>query len=116
LSIPGEGLPKPWDTDTKLKALTFEKLDPASGERRQFTQYYLFSCNGQPETDRDMVRLKLTALTLRYVYYAKIQFNLEYDVNNPNQADKAAVEFLRNALPEILSQLPLAEDVDKLNS
>ena len=116
LPVPGAGLPKPWDTDTMLKALTFEKNDPASGQTRRFTQYYLFSCNGHPETDRDMVRLKLTAMTLRYVYYAKIQFNLVYDVNNPDQADKAAVEFLRNALPEILTQLPLAEDVDKLNS
>ncbi|MBT3279069.1 MAG: hypothetical protein HN909_02915 [Phycisphaerales bacterium] len=115
LTLEFPSLPKPW-RKVEFKALTFTKRNAQSGKIRTFTQYYLFSCNGRPETDRLAVRATVKKLTVRYVYYSKIQFNLLHDTDNPEKTNELAKDFLRNVLPEILTQIPSAETVDKLNS
>ncbi|MCD4824683.1 MAG: hypothetical protein K8S55_08750 [Phycisphaerae bacterium] len=109
------GVPAPWDTDTELVALAYEKA--SEGVARRYVQYYLFSVNGVPEENRDKVRLILTKLTLRYVYYAKMQFfpYAPNGVRDMSLANAKAKEFLRNSLPAILRELPSAERIEQMH-
>lgn len=100
----------PWNF-TPYVSLRYERS--FQGHLQELVQYYVFSVNGLPETDRDKVRLRLVNPTWRYVYYSKIQFYPRGGVE-PKLADEKAGEFLRFCLPAILSQLPSAEDIEKL--
>lgn len=105
-------VPAPWDKDTPFSALYYERNDMAS---YNYVQYYLFSVNGRPETDRDLARIELTKLSNRYVYYAKIQFFPRAVIRDRVQADEHARDFLKNALPAVLGELPSQEYMSSLN-
>jgi hypothetical protein len=104
----------PWKNNTPMVALSYERT--YEGKLQQFVQYYLFCINGLPEEDRNQVRLRLLDLWKRYVYYAKLQFFPPAAVRgNLDQADEKAAEFLRHAMPAVLSQLPTAERMEQIN-
>ena len=110
LDVDVPGLPKSWDP-VPFKAIHYAR-NGGMGER--YVQYYLFSVNGQPVVDRNVARLRLTGLTTRYVYYAKLQFYPWSIVRNGDQADAKAAEFLKYSLPVVLKELPTEADIEKL--
>ena len=105
------GVPKSWEK-TPFVALSYEST--FKGNIQELAQYYLFSVNGIPETDRKGVRLRLANPTWRYVFYSKIQFFPRGNINDVNTSDEKARQFLRDCLPVILTQLPSAEDIQRL--
>ncbi|HNX27345.1 MAG TPA: hypothetical protein PKK48_08050, partial [Phycisphaerae bacterium] len=93
------GVPEPWDKRTPFTGLHYERND---NNAYSYVQYYLFSVNGLPETDRDAARIELTALSNRYVYYAKLQFFPRAVIRDKKQADERAKDFLRHCIPGVL--------------
>jgi hypothetical protein len=106
------GSPAPWNKEFKFKGLYYERPDYAG--RFEQVQYYLFDVNGRPEVSRERVRLALTNLRRRHVFYAKVQFYIPYPVTDRELADDKAREFLEYCLPSILKELPSQADVDRL--
>ncbi len=104
--------PAPWNEKFQFKALYYEMAQYA-GQFEQ-GQYYLFDVNGEPETSRDQVRISLTSLTLRYIFYSKIQFYIPAPIRNRQEANEKAKEFLEACLPAILKELPTKADIDML--
>jgi hypothetical protein len=109
LHFPVPGAPEPWKTDTPLAALYYVK------QGRQFVQYYVFCLNGLPQDNRDRVRIALTDLSLRYVYYAKIQFFPRGSVMNRSEVNARAEEFLQQVLPAVLRELPSRSTMQQYN-
>ena len=110
-SAPGEWGSRP----VKLRRILFERSD-YQGQTLQYAQYYVFSLNGEPETSREVVRLKLTSPFVRHAYFAKIQFGSLTPVFDPVRADEAARDFARHFLPHVLKVLPMPEEIEKLES
>lgn len=102
-----------WKT-TPFVALGYERT--FQGQFQELVQYYLFDVNGIQETDRKNVRFNLAKPERRYVFYSKIQFFPRGNVSGVKieEKDRRAKEFLRYCLPVILTQLPSAEDIQKL--
>ena len=112
LHTPVPVAPEPWSEDTAFTALGFEKI--TRGSLFEFVQYYLFSINGHPETSRKRVRLRLANLSLRYVYFSKIQFFPNGNVMNTTETSEKAKDFLRHCLPAVLRELPSPPEIEKL--
>ena len=106
------GAPEPWSKDTAFAALGYENM--LQGRSFEFMQFYLFCVNGIPETSRERVRLRLTDLRLRYVYFSKIQFYPHGNMANVRGEKEKAKEFLRYCLPAILRELPSPAEIEKL--
>ncbi|MBN1555157.1 MAG: hypothetical protein JXA11_10460 [Phycisphaerae bacterium] len=111
LKVKLPGRKEPWDHPS-FTALSYERT--YQGHSQELVQYYLFDVNGIPETRRETVRLNLAIPTWRYVFYSKIQFFPLGNVESVKIADEKAGEFLRYALPAVLTQLPSAEDIEAL--
>ena len=102
-----------WTDGLEFVALRYEKSD-AKGLGR-YVQYYLFNMCGLPMTSRERVRLGLMDLGRRYVYYAKIQVTpWPGRVDNSDEADSGAREFLTVCIPHVLGQFPSAQAVDQM--
>jgi len=107
--------PAPWDEPLTFVRVGYELPDDLKLSSQRYVQYYIFSLNGQPETSRNTVRLKLAnPFGSSYSYFAKIQFAPRGAVTDTAQADAAAEEFLLNVLPSVLAQLPLPREIEEL--
>ena len=82
---------------------------------REYAQYYIFSLNGVPECNRTTVRLTLASPFIRHAYFAKVQLSPASISSESDDTDRAAEEFLRLAMPEVLKALPSSEDIRKLD-
>lgn len=100
---------------TAVRRVLFEKMD-RDGRIRQYVQYYTLSVNDEMVTDRLTVRRKLTYPWVRYCYFAKVQFAPLGPVPNVDEADRAAGEFMKHFLPEVLRTLTTAQDIERLNA
>lgn len=99
------------------RAVRFRRTRYEDKAGRMFVEYYGFSLNGVPQDTREKVRGKLLNPFMRYSYFAKIQFSpLWMSVENLEETDRKAEEFLRHALPEILKVLPSARAVKALEN
>ncbi|MFP4053428.1 MAG: hypothetical protein ACLFV7_06145 [Phycisphaerae bacterium] len=107
-------LPAPWNEGFRLRRVVYEFVDPRTAAVAQYVQYYVFSLNGVPEVDRNVVRLELTLPWVRYAYFAKVQFGPRGTVDDIEEADQAAKEFLRAAMPAVLNALPSRQTVATL--
>ncbi|MCY2932098.1 MAG: hypothetical protein NTV86_21915 [Planctomycetota bacterium] len=100
--------------------VTFSRVTSESprGQRNRSVDYYAFCLNGKPETDRLAVRRKLTYPWVPHCYFAKIQFapRTNTEIDSIEEADRAAGEFVRHFLPEVLKGMPTPDDVEKLKS
>ncbi len=101
--------PLPWNKPFKCKRTLYRRM----GQTGKRVDYYMFCYNGRPMADWKMVRSAVANPFVRYSYFAKIQFTPWNEVDDIEQADKAAEEFLSYALPAILQTLPTEEDVKK---
>ena len=106
---PIQGVPKSWEDKAPLAALQFQSLDGLD-----LVSFYVFSVNGSPEPNRDVVRMSLMDLRKRYVYFAKIQFSPLKPRGDLKTTQKKALEFYETMLPEILKQLPTQKDIKQL--
>ena len=70
--------------------------------------------NGEPEPNRDVVRMSLMDLRKRYVYFAKIQFEPRNTMGDLKTTQKRALEFYETMLPEMLKQLPTQKEIKQL--
>jgi hypothetical protein len=104
-----------WDGKVAFTRISSEL--PGAVKSRS-VDYFAFSLNGRPETDRLVVRGTLTLPWVPHCYFAKIQFTprTNADIADPKEADQAAEEFVRNFLPEVLRGMPTPDDVKKLKS
>jgi len=121
------GAEAPWGKNTVFQRALFQKTDNSGTATSSFVQYYLFSLNGSPATNRNEVRLALGSLFIRHAYFAKIQFapvpvvqrtsrGLTYRLPDPAETDPAAVDFVTHFMPHVLKMLPMPQDVAKLDS
>jgi hypothetical protein len=108
-----ESLPAPWNAPLKVRrTLYIHKDDPDKTRPRVYVLYYLFSVNGEPEDDWRQVRLKLGYLWVTHCYFAKVQFGPRHPAGDRlEQTDREAHTFLKAALPEVLKQLPMPQDI-----
>jgi hypothetical protein len=108
--------PGPWGSGAiGFRRARFQKIE-LNGATSQYVQYYVFSLNGHPESNRNMVRLRLTSPFVRHAYFAKIQFGPLGSVVDQREAERAAKEFARHFLPEALKALPMPADLERLNA
>jgi hypothetical protein len=104
-------LPEPW----RQVQFCRTQYEDKSGQRH--AEYYTFSLNGEPECSRNEVRLKLLSPFMRYSYFAKIQLGPFHEpVLDVAETDRAAEQFLRSAMPELLKVLPTPADVARLSA
>jgi hypothetical protein len=106
----------PWDKPLTFRRTSYEISGQGEWGVRQFTQYYIFSLNGEPESSWEKVRLGLTNPFQRYCYFAKIQFAPLGETINIEQADQSAEEFMSYFLPVVLRNLPMSSDMEALES
>lgn len=110
-----KGLPAPWDQFV-LRHVELE--NKKSGKRS--TVFYFFDVNGNPATNRYDVRGQLANPFNEYVFFAKVSFNpyLREGADRPGKSEykKAAVEFLQQTLPAILTQLPDKKAIQQLKN
>lgn len=106
---------EPWDQQIDYQRVHFEYGKPG-GVPAQAVEYYVFSLNDTPERSWISVRLRMRLPVPRYNYFAKIQFGPMGvgGIDNVPEADQAAGEFIKYALPSIVKLLPTAADIDKL--
>lgn len=109
------GVPGAWKGNAEGQ-LMWRRVLSATQDRRQSMVYYIFSLNGHPENDRKSVRWKLMDPRLNACYFAKIEINPLAPVSDPDQMDLKVREFIQTCLPTILKDLPMPEDVQKLQS
>ncbi|MCE5279122.1 MAG: hypothetical protein ABFD92_05130 [Planctomycetaceae bacterium] len=102
-------LPQPWQKDVEINRVQY------SGLRGSGVDYYLFSCNGKPQTDRLVVRAEMSYPWVRHNYFAKIQFSPLGATANAAESDAAAAAFLSAAMPEVLKLLPTPQDIDRMD-
>ncbi len=84
---------------------------------RLMAVYYVFSFNGEPEHSWEAMRRHLVSPWIRYSYFAKVQFAPlgPGDIEDFDEADGAAEEFVSHALPHVLEHFPTVEDVRALS-
>ena len=105
-------VPSSWSNSIQCKRTIYSR----PGQIGKRVDYYTFCYNGKPMADWKMVRAKVANPFERYSYFAKVQFTAWNKVDNEEQADKAAEEFLSYALPAILRTLPTENDVKQQGS
>ena len=102
----------PWAQEVPFTRTMYRR-----GEAYYAADYYTFSMNGTFGDSRLWVRWELLNPFIRHAYFAKIQFGpASVSQARPDGAavaamDRAAEDFLRHALPEILKALPSSRDV-----
>lgn len=114
MSVPA--LAKPW-RELDIQRIHYEFELPQGG-RLQRVDYYVFSYNGGPQTNRLTVRALLANPLEKHNYFAKIQFSPAgyAGINSVDEANGAAREFLRAALPDVLKMLPTSADIRGLDA
>jgi hypothetical protein len=105
-----------WDGEIEINRTRYEMLREGGLIREPWSQYYIFSLNGNPESDWKVVRWELTKPWVRYCYFAKIQFLPINAVRDPIEGDQKAEDFLNVVLPRVLEVLPTQSDVDRCGS
>ena len=113
LQVEVPSAPAPWDKPIRFAATRFEIADADGVASRSGVEYYLFSLNGQPQSDWKWVRLSMSNPWVSYCYFAKMQFAPLF-VKDPEQADQEGAEFMRQFLPYVLQNLPSAGVVENL--
>jgi len=106
------GTAAPWQDEVTCRYVEFE--DPRRSWKNINVQYYVFSLNGRPQSDWMKVRATMSSVFGKYAYFAKIQFGPGGEIGSPGEARKAAEEFVRYMLPEVLKTLPMPEDIERL--
>ena len=94
------------------------------GRSFNYVQYYVFSVNDEPVSDRNEVRLKLISPWVEHSYWAKIEFSPAGSISTGTDddpaahasADKAAAEFVKQFLPQAIKALPTLETVEELDA
>ncbi len=115
------GLPNDWDAwrEVSVRRARFVKKSQTGQESRP-TVFYVFSVNGEPVTRREDVRLKLLRPTDRYCYFAKIELSAGQfgggKTLTVDELDDTCKAFLDAAGKTILSHLPTAKIVKRLNN
>lgn len=110
------GVRKPWDVNVPFRRVT-SWVARTGGVYRKRMEYYTFSVNDMPITDRIAVRRTLNSPFVRHMYFAKIQFGPfgNREVGDSDEADKAAEAFLQSLLPHVLEMLPGKADIQDLD-
>ncbi len=113
MSVPG--LREPWD---EFDVWRVEYEFNRQGGRLKRADYYVFNCNGGPQTDRLIVRGLLAYSLQKHNFFAKIQFSPAgyAGIGSIPEADEAARTFLRAVLPDVLKMLPTSEDIRGLDT
>jgi hypothetical protein len=101
--------PAPWTKTVPFHRTRFQLPDGGHS-----VTYYTFSMNGLFSDSSTWVRWELLWPFMRYGYFAKIQFSPAVGSSQPEETDRAAEEFMRLALPEVLKTLPSSQDVKGL--
>lgn len=106
---------EPWDRRIDFQRVHFEHGKPGKVPI-EGVEYYVFGLNDSPERSWEYVRWRMRLPMPRHNYYAKIQF-APYGlrrIDSVSEADRAAAEFIKYALPSIVNLLPSAADIDRL--
>jgi hypothetical protein len=103
----GQGVP--------VQRVLYEQKLPDHWQVLQRVEYYTFAFNGVPTADWKQVRWNMRSPFISHAYFVKIQFGPSGagSIEDPAEADRQAEAFMRYVLPEILKNLPTAQDVQK---
>jgi hypothetical protein len=93
------------------QGVPFHRTQYQMADGRKSAAYYTFSMNGQFSDSSTWVRWELLNPFIRFAYFAKIQFSPAAGSSQGEETDRAAEDFMRLALPEVLKALPSAQDV-----
>lgn len=118
-AVPPLGEDRPlWNTGE----LTFQRAAYATTTGRMqrdrlMTVYYVFSINGEPEDSWLQVRRRLVWPFDKYCYFAKVQFSPlgPGNIEDLEEADRAAEEFMSLAMPHIIRHFPSVQDMHELS-
>lgn len=117
--VPPLGKDRPlWNTGK----LTFQRAAYATTtgrmqEDRLMVVYYVFSINGEPEDSWVQVRKQLVWPFDKYCYFGKIQFSPlgPGNIEDLDEANEAAQEFMSHALPLVIRHFPSVNDIRDLS-
>lgn len=108
-------LPEAWANSVTFRRI-YADVVADDGSKKKWVEYYVFSVNGAPSTDRRWTRYALMSPLVRHCYFSKIQFSpLRGEPKDIAEADQAAQDFVTHVLPEVLKMLPMAETIDELD-
>lgn len=108
----GASLPNGWGKPFTVRRTGYEQV-ASSGQTRAGAQYFMFSLNGEPESSWVTVRRTLGFPWVTHSYFAKIQFAPWGVISDVADADRHAQQFLVDAMPGVLGQLPMAQDLKR---
>ncbi len=114
---------EPWNGDLRFQRV-FYTVREAGGVESFGVTYYLLGFNDEPINHKTAngarwdVRNRMSSMGIVYNYYVKIQFaslgNFAQGQFDHEQSDQAAQKFVESFMPEILTQLPTKEAIEKL--
>ncbi len=107
---------EPWDGPIVFKRIRAERGDKLGVRKIPHVEYYTFSLNGKPEQSWEKVRFELMKPWITYCYFAKIQIVPLTPVQDVEQADKSAQEFINSILPSVLRMIRMPKDIELLSS
>jgi hypothetical protein len=107
--------PGPWGSEPVTYRFV-EYNNPRGTMGNLHVQYYVFSLLGYPQSSWERVRLNMFLPYDKYAYFAKIQFSPMNEIGDSMEAKKAAAEFVKYMLPEVLKVLPMPTDIERLES
>ncbi len=106
----------PWNEPFSVRRTVYEMKDAQTGKTVRYATFYVFSINGKPSSDWKRVRLELTYPWVEYCYFAKMQFGPRWPLEDSDDVDLLAKEFLKEALPASLKALPSVEEINRLEA
>ena len=106
-----------FDGKVEFRRTVYRRQSKESMTSHQGAEYYVFSINGKPETDRLRVRAGLASPLVKHCYFAKIQFSPigAEGITDLAECDRQAETFANEFMPRILASLPTPADIRRLD-
>lgn len=103
-----------WQGGLKFRRTRYVRRDENMFREIKAAQFYLFSLNGNPESNWTTVRRQLSMPFGKYAYFAKIQFAPMDPTEDDQEILDETEKFVKQFLPYVVRTLPMPEDIKQL--
>lgn len=103
-----------WQGRIAYNRTRYVRQDPLTFREDRKAQFYIFSLNGKPEADWEMVRGKLTLPFGKYAYFAKIQFAPMDSIDDEELIIEETEKFVKSFLPHVVKTFAMPQDIKRL--